>query len=161
MWCFVHIIQVLNKLTNLTLNCHEKSIQCRNKFHDKALNLRMFVRSLVQIIQDSDKLNFNHHKTSQWYFDHFQVNALEAFIISLFKWLPNCLFNVIWSILFWEMESTVLTAQATSSIILCLFNSEGATGTYPENVRKKIARSFIYTIQVLNKLIYPVLIATN
>jgi hypothetical protein len=43
------------------------------------------------------------YKHSKW---------VEAFF---FKWLPNCLFNVIGLIPFWEMESSVLSAKLTSS----------------------------------------------
>jgi hypothetical protein len=42
----------------------------------------------------------------------FKSILLEAFIISIFKWL----FKVIGLIPFWEMESNVLTAEVTSSV---------------------------------------------
>jgi hypothetical protein len=45
-----------------------------------------------------------------------EEREIEAFITSTLKWLPNFLFNVIWLIPFWEMESTVLTAEVTSSM---------------------------------------------
>ncbi len=41
-----------------------------------------------------------------------EESETEAFIISIFKWLPICLFNVIGLIPIWEMESSVLTAAA-------------------------------------------------
>jgi|CryBogDrversion2_11_1035321.scaffolds.fasta_scaffold391015_1 hypothetical protein len=43
-------------------------------------------------------------------------SLLEAFIISLFKLLPNYLLNVIGLILFREIESSVLSAKVTSSM---------------------------------------------
>jgi len=39
---------------------------------------------------------------------------MEAFVISLLKLLPNCLFNVIGLIPFWEKEGSVLIAEVTS-----------------------------------------------
>ncbi len=57
-----------------------------------------------------DALNFLRNCTI------FRLNSMEAFIISIFKWLPNFLFNVIRLIPFQEIESSsVLSAKVTSS----------------------------------------------
>ncbi len=47
---------------------------------------------------------------SGWKLKGKEERQIEAFIISLFKRLPNCLFNVIGLIPFREVESSVLSA---------------------------------------------------
>ncbi len=45
-----------------------------------------------------------------------EERQIEAFIISLFEQLPNCLFNVIGLIPFREVESSVLSAKVSRSM---------------------------------------------
>ena len=74
---------------------------CQNMFIIQAIGSANDYLQLMALLEASTKRK--------------EEREMEAFIISLFKWLPNCLFNVIWSILFREIESSVLSAKVTSS----------------------------------------------
>jgi len=109
-----HLFDLTTNHPSCEVSLHEQLLPQRVHFivagSRKPLDLLLHRPEKGSCIRQNDSLRFDERLLIC------RVYFIEAFIIALFKWLPNCLFNVIWSILFWEIENSVLSAKKTSSM---------------------------------------------